>query len=458
MRSICSCQSMRASLRHLVTMASKVPTLSCLDPQTSLLPDVRFHSGTGHPLENPKLDRSSIPSSVLDHLEKAADDLHHSRLVAVPTETVYGLGAATKDPTAVSRVYALKGRPADNPLIVHVSSLRMLRERLLPEDKTISPLYMALIDAFWPGPLTLLFPAKNPPPPPAPQTTAIRMPAHPLARALIAIADEPISAPSANSSGRPSPTRAAHVAHDLGEKGVDVLGCILDGGPCDVGLESTVVDGHLWGESSRVLKVLRPGGVAVEAIASVVNKVDDSLGLEGDERTRILVHGRDEPLSAKPVSNPSTPGMKYRHYSPSVPVYLFYPSNAFKNRPAHTASLDARIAIDALNKSNPKLGLMLFDDSPLSRIFSSSQSSSLKVSLGSSPETAARALFGGMLQLEASGVDAIVVEACADDGLGLAVMERINKAVGGGGQKGLATDAGVTGEKRFWVDVTSGHS
>lgn len=447
------------ALRRLVTMADKVPTLSCLGPGTLLLPEIRFQPTTtaGHPLEDPELDRSTIPRPVLKHLEQAAHDLHQSRLVAVPTETVYGLGAATKDPIAVSRVYALKGRPADNPLIVHVSSLRMLRERLLPESNgDISPLYMALIDAFWPGPLTLLFPARHPPPPPAPQTTAVRMPGHPLARALIAIADEPISAPSANSSGRPSPTRAAHVARDLGEKGVGILGCILDGGSCDVGLESTVVDGHLWGESSRILKVLRPGGISVEAIEAVVKDLDDSLGLQGEERTRILVHGRDEPLqSVKPVSNPSTPGMKYRHYSPSVPVYLFYPSNAFKNRPAQSAILDASSAIQAIVKSNPKLGLMLYDSSPLSQMIDAAQVSPHRVSLGSGPETAARALFGGMLQLEAVGVDAIVIEACPDIGLGLAVMERINKAVGGGGQKGLATDAGVTGEKRFWVDVTA---
>src|SRR4051812_44230864 len=175
------------------------PVLDC----RSSLQDIVFVPSSGndvHPLQCPTV---SLPPLIRRNLDSAAEHLRQSRLVAFPTETVYGLGANTLSPLAVSRVYALKGRPSDNPLIVHVSSLDMLN-RLLPTTYRHSKLYSALIDAFWPGPLTLLFPNPNPPHLPAPQTLAIRIPSHPLARALIQHADLPVSAPSANSSGRPS--------------------------------------------------------------------------------------------------------------------------------------------------------------------------------------------------------------------------------------------------------------
>jgi L-threonylcarbamoyladenylate synthase len=229
------------------------------------------------------------------------------KVVVFPTETVYGLGASALDPSAVSLIYSTKGRPSDNPLIVHISSRAMLQS-LLPPSYTIPPTYAKLMDAFWPGPLTLLFPA-NPDVVPSKvtaghPTVAVRMPSHPVARALITLANTPLAAPSANSSGKPSPTKAEHVAADLQGR----VSLILDGGPCDVGLESTVVDGLA---ADGHLRVLRPGGVTVEDLERVV---------EGSG-VRVLVHRRDYKDEEQEAA-PTTPGMKYRHYAPRSPVYL----------------------------------------------------------------------------------------------------------------------------------------
>ncbi|WWD16100.1 Sua5/YciO/YrdC/YwlC family tRNA threonylcarbamoyl adenosine modification protein [Kwoniella shandongensis] len=472
-------------------MSTNTPILRCTDFSSIT---VTPSSSSSHPLDSPSF---SVPPSILTHLETASQHLHLHRTVAVPTETVYGLAASSLDPEAVQAIYRIKNRPSDNPLIIHVSSLDMLR-RLLPPSYTLSPLYLALITAFWPGPLSLLFPSPNPPPPPAPQTNAIRMPAHPLALALINHSNLPLSAPSANSSGRPSPTRAEHVFNDL--NGADGLGCILDGGDCGVGVESTVVNGLGWKEGGGgEVDILRPGGLGVEEIARIVEQVDGQAG-----KTAILVHGKiwqrggPSVSTNPPTSNghslaesgkpkaatnlpPSTPGMKYRHYSPRVPVFLLEPSNVF-SRPA-AISDEAESSAQAVlrqiaqrvplskGKSRRRIGLLHFDNSPLRQQISSSINEAgieiVPVSLGDSAATAAQRLFAGMLTLERvsssqrehveGGVDAIMIEGCSDDGLGLAVMERVGKAVGGGGRSGdLAngeSKGGIEGGNRFWVDV-----
>lgn len=457
----------RALIRTLYTMVSHTPVLPAPTTGISIAPSP---SGT-HRLQSPIF---TIPPTLQPSLDVAAAHLRAGRTVAFPTETVYGLGAHSLDADAVRKVYAIKRRPADNPLIIHVSSLDML-ERLLPSTYTLSPLYLGLVDAFWPGPLTLLFPSPNPPPAPAPQTNAIRMPNHPLALALINAADLPVSAPSANSSGRPSPTQAQHVAHDL--DGSDGLGCILDGGACGVGVESTVVDGLGWKQGGGgVVNVLRPGGLGVEDVARVVAQVDAKLG----GTTQVLVHGKPwskghnlSALAPKTKSAivadlpPSTPGMKYRHYSPKIPVHLLLPSNTFPTppvRPSVTTPLDVVASLaKALGKTHPRLGLLSFDNSPLSNVLLASSSpdySFVPMSLGPDAASAAQRLFGGMLALEAdgttNGVDLILIEGCSDDGLGLAVMERVGKAVGGGGVAGALGNGQVStpsAEGRFWVEV-----
>lgn len=400
--------------------------------------------------------------------------------MAVPTETVYGLAGSSLHPEAVKLIYKIKNRPSDNPLIIHVSSLDML-EKLLPPDYALSKLYLALVDAFWPGPLTLLFPNPSPPALPAPQTNAIRMPNHPLALALINHSGLPLSAPSANSSGRPSPTRAQHVFNDL--NGKEGLGCILDGGDCGVGVESTVVNGLSWKEGGGgYVDVLRPGGLGVEEIARIVKEVD------GEAQTEIRVHGRPwQPNAAASSSKlpvvspdnlpPSTPGLKYRHYSPRVPVYLLLPSYTFprpdnlKEGNHSPAAVLQSLMSTTRNGRRPILGLLHYDNSPLAaRLLSEVANVHFEsISLGPDSASAAQRLFSGMLTLEGKksaqtgsisetaddvAVDAILIEGCSDEGLGLAVMERVGKAVGGGGKSGSLGDGQGDGASgRIWVDI-----
>ncbi|EGO01966.1 hypothetical protein SERLA73DRAFT_177636 [Serpula lacrymans var. lacrymans S7.3] len=346
--------------------------------------------------------------------------------VVFPTETVYGLGALSLNSTASSRIFSTKGRPPDNPLIVHVSSTAMLRS-LLPPNYIFSEAYQVLMDHFWPGALTLLFPSDpnliptiitaNQP------KVAIRMPSHPVARALIAIANAPLAAPSANSSGKPSPTRAEHVLRDLGGK----VQIILDGGPCDVGLESTVVDGlHDDGN----IRVLRPGGVTVEDIERVLQE-----RMQGEGRIpKVFVHRRDfkdDVLEEKPT----TPGMKYRHYSPSVPVTLLRTSHPPEgtNPVDHVAFLTS-LKTSAIDFQRPaKVGLLLPSDSPLMEVFlqeTGIEWRTYHIGAISEPAVTAQRLFDGLLTLDEEGVDLILIQEIAEEKEGLAVMNRVQKAAG----------------------------
>ncbi|KAK0655688.1 telomere recombination-domain-containing protein [Cercophora newfieldiana] len=256
---------------------------------------------------------STSPSPVLDPLRTAATHLRTtSTPVAFPTETVYGLGADATRSSTVRGIYAAKGRPSDNPLIVHISDLSMLR-RLLPSSPSspnsntdpIPAIYHPLIARFWPGPLTILLPLPDPSPL-APEVTAslptfgVRMPASALARTLISLTGAPLAAPSANASTRPSPTTASHVYDDLSGR----IELVIDGGSCAVGVESTVVDGLCSPPA-----VLRPGGVSIEEIRGCE-------GWEGVERGYVdaAQEGREAPRA---------PGMKYKHYSPRARVVLF---------------------------------------------------------------------------------------------------------------------------------------
>ncbi|CAE6523248.1 unnamed protein product [Rhizoctonia solani] len=354
-------------------------------------------------------------------LQAATEELLRDQPIVFPTETVYGLGANALNVSAVQRIFSAKGRPSDNPLIVHVSDLPMLYT-LLPSGFVLPKSYERMIDAFWPGPLTLLFPAD---PTIVPSiitaghpTVAIRMPSHPIARALIATSRLPLAAPSANTSGSPSPTRAIHVERDLGARGK--VNVILDGGVCDVGLESTVVDGL---QPDGHIRILRPGGVTVEQIERVV-------GLE----TKVLVHKRDYADTAL-ESAPTTPGMKYRHYSPGVPVVLLVSVPRGENSGSGeelTTVIESFIS-DAMSTAH-KIGLLLLDDSPLHRAISSLNVpptvTFIHHSLGPihEPAQAARNLFHGLITLEQDGAETIFVEAVDETKEGLAVMSRVRKA------------------------------
>lgn len=266
-----------------------------------------------------ELDESSPDAQ---SLRIAANQLRTSDIpVAFPTETVYGLGADATRSAAVQGIYAAKQRPSDNPLIVHFASLAQLRSILRPgrssDEDTADPLpaiYHPLIRRFWPGPLTIILP--NPPKSLlAPQVTAgrsdfgARIPRNLLALALIKVADKPIAAPSANASTKPSPTAAEHVFYDLNGR----IEWIVDGGPCNVGVESTVVDAgsERGGEGRGGPCILRPGGISLEQIR----------GVEGWEGT--VVAYEDSAMKKGDKGVPRAPGMKYRHYSPRAKVVLF---------------------------------------------------------------------------------------------------------------------------------------
>ncbi|KAI4208435.1 MAG: hypothetical protein LQ349_009725, partial [Xanthoria aureola] len=255
-----------------------------------------------------------------------------SRPVAFPTETVYGLGADATRSDAVAGIYAAKQRPADNPLIVHISSLGQLRRLLAPtagsQDGSsdagtqgeIPAIYDPLISRFWPGPLTILLPLPNPSPL-APAVTGslssfgVRMPSSRLALALIYLAGRPLAAPSANASTKPSPTTAAHVLHDLAGR----IDLIIDGGPCTVGIESTVVDGL-----TRPPAILRPGGVSIDMIRQCPGWEHVAIGYSNSHSAQ--------------MGAPRAPGMKYKHYSPKARVILVHGQLSFglvaKYRPA----------------------------------------------------------------------------------------------------------------------------
>ena len=377
---------------------------------------------------SPGSDEPSFSSSgTLRALLTAAHHLiDKKQCVVFPTETVYGLGALALDPDASRRIFSTKNRPPDNPLIVHVSSMAMLY-RLLPPGYQMPKHYDALIKRFWPGPLTLLFPntaGKIPDTITAGRpTVAIRAPSHPIARALIATVGAPLAAPSANSSGRPSPTTAEHVYDDLKDKVV----LILDGGPCEVGLESTVVDGL---HEDNNLRILRPGGITVEDIEKVLL---EDLGGSGVPLPKVLVHSRD--YEDKDIEQaPTTPGMKYRHYSPTVPVTLLCTHSKPPQDTTPTSPRDYFSALKDLSRDPEqpvKVGVLLPSDSPLQPFAKDVHGVEFHhFALGSvsDPFTTAQRLFDGFLTLDKMGVDLIVIEEVEEDREGLAIMDRVRKA------------------------------
>ncbi|KAH0361357.1 translation factor, partial [Aureobasidium melanogenum] len=414
---------------------------------------------TGMPLEDWHLELDTTTQDGKD-LELAASNLKHSDVpVAFPTETVYGLGADATRSAAVKGIYQAKQRPSDNPLIVHIASLKQLRKLLSTSDSTsdvdpIPQIYHPLIQRFWPGPITIILPVPQDSKL-APEVTAglrtfgARMPRNLLALALIKTADVPVAAPSANASTKPSPTAAEHVRYDLNGR----IELIVDGGPCDVGVESTVVDGL-----SSPPAVLRPGGIGIDLIKTV----------PGWENTVVGYHD----VSLKGDAAPRAPGMKYRHYSPKAPVMLV---EATGGKQPHISDLSRQLG------TNGSLGLvrtktwksMLVDEaagsakemspaslksgprsadipaSPLEAMLRESayhqkQLHAQKVVLQNEnkrftvwdmcigPDTAdvARGLFSALRELDRKDVDAIIVEGI-DDGEGdiaAAVMNRLRKA------------------------------
>ncbi len=318
-------------------------------------------------------------------LLKAAKFLREGGLVAFPTETVYGLGANALDAQAVKKIFAAKGRPADNPLIVHVSD----------KDAAMAcgewnQLAELLANAFWPGPLTLILRRKER----VPQeisagldTVALRAPSHPAARALLEACGFPIAAPSANRSGRPSPTTAAHVLDDLN----GLVPLVLDGGMSEVGLESTVAD--VTGDQPLIL---RPGAVTPEMIAMVAGECQIS-----DSVMRAV--GADEQAPS--------PGMRHRHYAPRAKMTLV------EGSPELVCSLIRKLA-----GKNVKTWVLAPED----RV--ECYQGLIVQSLGSTAKEAAHRLFYLLRQADGEEVQQILSETLPRDGLGLAVMNRLARA------------------------------
>lgn len=298
--------------------------------------------------------------------------------VGMPTETVYGLAADALDPDAVGRIFAIKSRPADNPLIVHLASARQL-ERVVAAT---TPLADALARSFWPGPLTLVLDAAEHVPSVTTgglRTVAVRVPDHPVAAELLAAVDRPLAAPSANRSGRPSPTTAEHVVADLD----DDLEVVLDGGPCPVGVESTVVDAR-----GDVPVVLREGWISREDLAAAAD----------------VPHSRG--ARPAPAELAASPGTRYRHYAPSCAVEVIAPSKAVGRATELTAA-------------GHRVGLVASSPAPAG-----------VHSIARFADTAelARQLYTALRAAELSELDILVVEAVPEVGVGRAVMDRLRRA------------------------------
>ena len=316
--------------------------------------------------------------------------IRDGQLVAFATETVYGLGANGLDVDAINKIYQAKGRPGDNPLILHVSSLKMAQS--LTTDNLSD--YKELIDRYWPGPLTIIVNKSSIVPSEATaglDTVAIRMPNKELAIKLIEYSDTPIAAPSANISGRPSPTDATTVLEDLGGK----IPLILDGGATDIGLESTVID-----LTSQVPMVLRPGGVSVEELRELLGSVDIDPALKSSDEI------------------PKSPGQKYTHYAPAKPAYLL------------TGSVgDKLLKLENFLEYNKAYGYMISEE--LARKIDIKDSDIL-LSYGSidDHENIAENIFRILRELDKKDIDTIIIEGIEEKGLGLAIMNRLTKSAG----------------------------
>lgn len=329
-----------------------------------------------------------------EQLVEAAEILKNGGLVAFPTETVYGLGANALEEQASAKIYAAKGRPSDNPLIAHIASMEDL-PKLAAE---IPEAGRKLAEKYWPGPLTLIFPKKDVVPYGTTgglDTVAVRMPSDPIAACLIRLAGIPVAAPSANTSGRPSPTRAEHVIEDMNGK----IEMIIDGGEVGIGVESTIVD-----VSGEVPTMLRPGAITMEMLQETIGTVAIDPAILG-------------PMSEG--MKPKAPGMKYRHYAPNAEMTLVEGEMdkvvEFINREAKAAlAAGKRVGIICTEESRE-----YYPEGILEVIGSREHE-----------ETVAHNLFAVLRDFDDRNVDCIFSESFSKDRLGQAIMNRLCKAAG----------------------------
>ncbi len=311
---------------------------------------------------------------------EAADILRNGGVVAFPTETVYGLGARVYDEQAVRRIFAIKARPGNNPLIVHVATIEQVDALVadIPESAK------NLMATFWPGPLTIVLPGSAR----VPQvvtgglmTVAVRMPDHPVASTLIRLLGEPIAAPSANRSGRPSPTHVEHVRRDVGND----ADMVLDGGMCRIGLESTVID-----MATDIPNILRSGAITIDMIQATIGQV--------------TLHRQ-----SNGTTEPKSPGMQPRHYAPNFRIILV-PRDAWAQ------------TLDKWRKSDKPIGILCH------RTAMKGASVTFYRHIPGTDEEYAKGLFAAFLDAEAANIDVLLVETVKEQGVGIAIMDRIHRA------------------------------
>ena len=323
-----------------------------------------------------------------ENIEKAAEIIRRGGLLGIPTETVYGLGANALNADACRRIYEAKGRPQDNPLIIHVPDASWLSRYC---EKVPESAYR-LAEAFWPGPLTMILPKKEIVPYRTTgglETVGVRCPNHPVTLAVIAAADVPIAAPSGNTSGRPSPTSAADMLEDMDGK----IDGIFDGGPCGVGVESTIID-----LTCQPPRLLRAGGLPLEELERVLGTV-----LVDKCITQLMTDGE----------RPRAPGMKYRHYAPKAPVTVV--TGDGKNSAAYIA-----------DHAPEGAGVICFSE------FRAQFPGCVVHELGPEGDKSeqARRVFDALREFDATDVTEIFAQCPDDAGLGLAIGNRLKKAAG----------------------------
>ncbi len=314
---------------------------------------------------------------------EAAELLEHGELVAIPTETVYGLAADALNENAVKKIVLAKGRPQDNPLIVHISSMKMLS----PLVREIPDTAKVLAERFWGGPLTMIFPKSDKIPSVTSgglDTVAVRMPASEAAREIIRKCGFPLAVPSANLSGKPSPTTARHVFEDMNGR----IPLIIDGGECAVGVESTVI--CFKGDK---IHILRPGGITAEMLSQFCEvEVDKAVTAQPEKDERVL-----------------SPGMKYKHYSPKADVYVVNAhGKAFEEYCTKRSRYENKLI--ALGAGVSEHGVFL--------------------DYGSTPEIQAQRLFALLRRVDDLGAKTVLVEMPEQSGMGLAVYNRLLRAAG----------------------------
>lgn len=354
-------------------------------------------------------DESNHSAALEVLLKEPAKILSENGVVAFPTETVYGLGANALSDVAVGKIYEAKGRPSDNPLIVHISDVNMLQD-LAVEVKAYAKV---LMNAFWPGPITFVF-KKHPnisgKVSGGLDTIAVRMPSHFIAIKLIEMSGKPIAAPSANLSGKPSPTSSRYVIEDLQGR----VDCIIDGGDTEVGLESTVLD-----VTGDVPMILRPGRITQEDIAALVGECEIDKALKGDL------------ISTEGIAR--SPGMKYRHYAPEAEVNVLVGSASDWIKAVYE-----RVVALVQNEESQKIGIMTFDEEMevLMRLLASNDELAdryvlLGVGTAKDMHQYGRCLFEFLRRFDDMNCDVVIARGVEDSGFGQAIMNRLKKAAEG---------------------------